>query len=140
MQSTCITLSRTTNIDTNTKKFIDTNTKKFITTTTIQNLLNKLKEECEYKEVIVKDFYENEKLITYYENDIDSMFDIKTLHILADLHLYREDYFRVLADMEDNIRNMLYQIKKRALVKFSYNKAHFIIHYISARIPSLYLV
>jgi len=94
--------------------------------------MKEIKKECEYKEDIMKDYYENEQLIHDLEATDESLFIIDKMIILSDLHLYRLDYFRVLADMEMNVREMLLQVKKQAQLKFSARKANFIINYMSS--------
>jgi len=111
--------------------FLDKSTTKFINTNAIQTLVIEIKKECEYKEDIMNDYYENETMIKTLERDSENLFNIETLYILSDLHMYRDDYFKVLADMENNIRHMISKIKKYALAKFSIKKTNFIIKYIS---------
>ena len=111
---------------------IDNTTTKFITKPLIQYLMKEIKKECEYKEEIMNDYYENEQLIRDLEATDESLFIIDKMIILSDLHLYRLDYFRVLADMEWYIRDMLSQVKKQAQLKFSARKAEFIINYMSS--------
>ena len=48
--------------------FLDKSTTKFINTNTIQTLIIEIKKECEYKEDIMNDYYENETMIKNLEN------------------------------------------------------------------------
>lgn len=97
------------------------NTTKFINSKPINELLNDIKKECEYKENIMNDYYENQTRI-YNLEKTDDLF-INNLRTLVDLYLYRDDYFRVLADMEDNIRYMFRELRQHLLKKFPNNKA-----------------
>ena len=110
---------------------LDKNTNHFINTNPIKSLIDKIKYECEYKEDIMDDFHENNKRIHDLEANSDNLFNIEKLHILSDLHLYRDDYFKVLEDMEQHIRQMLRQIKKLSLAKFTIRKTNLIMRYIS---------
>ena len=108
---------------------LDKATTKYINSPTIIYITKQIKDECDYKEYIMADYYKNEKMIKKLENN-DNLFDINNLIILSDLHLYREDYFKVLADMENNIRKMIRRLKKLTLTKFPSQKAKIIISYL----------
>jgi hypothetical protein len=106
-------------------------TTKYINSPTIINITKQINDECDYKEYIMADFHKNEKKIKKLENN-DNIFDINNLLILSDLHLYREDYFKVLADMEKNIRKMIWCLKKLTLTRFPSKKAKTIISYLTS--------
>ncbi len=99
----------------------DNSTTKFINSKPINKLLDDIKKECEYKEEIINDYYENQTIIYNLEKTDDSF--INNLRTLFVVHLYRDEYFKVLEDMEDNIRNMFIELRQHLLNKFPYNKA-----------------
>ena len=107
------------------------NTTNFFNTKQIQDLINAIKKEALYKEEIIRDFIENEDQIKKLENNTDNFFNIDILLKLVDLYFYRDDYYRVIADMENNIRIMFWRLNQIIKLKFQPNKANIIMRHLS---------